>query len=115
MEYTIEGTIKSVSPSKTGEKNGKQWGMQDILLTTNDDKYPQTVSMQLSGEKLIDKLKKGQEVKLTFSIRGREYKEKWYNSLSVFKFEVLKEASQQQSSPQSSNDAMPVDDQNLPF
>jgi single-stranded DNA-binding protein len=65
-----------------------------VVEMADNSKYPQTVLFQLTGDRCnqLDGLEVGAEVRVDFSLRGREWKSpkgetKYFNSLDVWKVE----------------------------
>ena len=103
-ELTIKGAIKLINPIKV---ISDKFSVREFVITTAD-KYPQEVIFQTVNDKMdiITPYGQGQEVTVSFNVRGREYNGKWYNTLDAWK--VQGEA----TSPV--NEPMPMDD-DLPF
>ena len=85
MSNQLNGTIKLI-----GEKQVFDSGFQKVefVLTTNDEKYPQDVKFEIVQDKVDDFLKYnkvGSSVDVSFNVRGNEYKEKYYVSLTAWK------------------------------
>jgi hypothetical protein len=85
MSLQLNGTIKLI-----GEKQVFDSGFQKVefVLTTNDEKYPQDVKFEIVQDKVDDFLKYnkvGSVVDVDFNVRGNEYKEKYYVSLTAWK------------------------------
>ena len=85
MSLQLKGTIKVI-----GEKQTFDSGFQKVefVITTNDEKYPQDVKFEIVQDKVDDFLKYnkvGSVVDVDFNVRGNEYKEKYYVSLSAWK------------------------------
>jgi len=61
----------------------------DFVIQTPDEKYPQSIQFQLLNDRIqeMDKFTIGEELEVTFDIRGREYNGKYYNSLNAYKIE----------------------------
>ncbi|MBC8340810.1 MAG: DUF3127 domain-containing protein [Proteobacteria bacterium] len=64
---------------------------REFVIELADNRYPQLVQFQLSGDRCenIDGFNVGDEVKLDFSLRGREWKSpqgdtRYFNSLDVW-------------------------------
>ena len=79
------------------------------MITDNSSQYPQHISFQLSQDKcsLLDPYQLGQEVKVHFNLRGREWTSpsgevKYFNSLDAWRLEGANAASSQ-AAPQSNN------------
>jgi hypothetical protein len=47
-----------------------------VMVDNSDDKYPQYVSFEFTQDKtsLLDSVMEGQEIELSFNLRGREWK-----------------------------------------
>ncbi|HVV88656.1 MAG TPA: DUF3127 domain-containing protein, partial [Kofleriaceae bacterium] len=65
-----------------------------VLSLADNPKYPQLVQFQLTGDRVgqLDSFQVGDEVRLEFSLRGREWKSprgevKYFNSLDVWRIE----------------------------
>jgi hypothetical protein len=65
-----------------------------VVEMSDNSKYPQTVLFQLTGDRCnqLDGLEVGADVRVDFSLRGREWKSpkgeiKYFNSLDVWKVE----------------------------
>jgi hypothetical protein len=73
------------------------------FVVTTSDKYPQDVQFQCSQDKcdMLNGYKAGQDVTISFNLRGREYNGKYYNTLEAWKVSFAEAAPQE---PQSLND-----------
>ena len=67
---------------------------REFVLELADGKYPQSVLFQLTGDRCaaLDPFQIGDEVRLEFNLRGREWKSpqgdvKYFNSLDVWRIE----------------------------
>ncbi len=60
-----------------------------IVEYAENPQYPETISFEAVNTKtsLLDNLRPGQQVTVHFNLKGREYKGKYYNTLSVWKVE----------------------------
>jgi hypothetical protein len=100
----MKGAIKLINPVKV---ISDKFSVREFVITTAD-KYPQEVIFQTVNDKMdiIAPYGQGQEVTVSFNVRGREYNGKYYNTLDAWK--VQGEA----TSPV--NEPMPMPD-DLPF
>ena len=78
---------------------------REFVLTDNSSQYPQHISFQLTQDKcgLIDSYKIGDEVKVHFNLRGREWTSpkgeiKYFNTLEAWRLEGGAAASSNSSS-----------------
>ena len=83
-ELKLKGTIKVI-----GEKQTFDSGFQKVeFVVTTEDQYPQDVKFEIVQDKCDDFLKYnkvGKQVEVSFNVRGNEYKDKYYVSLSAWK------------------------------
>ena len=68
-----------------------------VVELTDNPKYPQTVLFQLTGDRCaqLDEFRVGDQVRIDFSLRGREWRSpngevKYFNSLDVWKVEPMR-------------------------
>ncbi len=69
---------------------------RDLVVTDNNDMYPQHIMFQLTQDKcaLADQVNVGDQVKVTFNIRGREWTSpqgevKYFNTLEAWRLEKV--------------------------
>ena len=109
MELKLEGKIEKIGQ----EEQIKNLTKRSMLLTTND-KYPQTVQLDFINDKVkeLSKFNDGDNVSVSFNVRGNEYKGKYYTNLQGWKIsEMLGEDSNLQQNPS----RQPVETGDLPF
>ena len=84
MSYEIKGKVKLLPDTQTF---GSGFKKRELILTTDDEKYPQDISIEFLQEKieLLDSITVGQIVTINFNIRGREYNGKYFNNLTGWK------------------------------
>jgi hypothetical protein len=90
-EYKVKGSIKVYGETvQVTEKFSKR----EVVITVEDGKYPQHISLQATGDKtaLLDGFKVGDEVEASFNLRGREWQDKHFNSLELWKIDLLSAA-----------------------
>lgn len=82
-ELTMKGAIKLINPIKV---ISDKFSVREFVITTAD-KYPQEVMFQTVNDKMdvIAPYGQGQEVTVSFNVRGREYNGKYYNTLDAWK------------------------------
>jgi len=86
MEHKLKGKlILKSEPRQISEK----FRVMDFVIETPDEKYPQKVQFQILNDRIqeMDKWTIGEELEVSFDIRGREYSGKYYNSLNAYKIE----------------------------
>ncbi len=88
----VLGRIKLITDTQEFGSNG--FKKREIVVTT-DDQYPQHIMIEFVQDKtaLLDAFKEGQDVKIAFNLRGREWINpegvaKYFNSLSGWRIEA---------------------------
>ena len=116
----ITGVIKVKNEAvKVSEKFTKR----EFVITDNSTQYPQHIVMQLTQDRcaLIDKYNVGDEIKVHFNLRGREWTNpqgevKYFNSIEAWKIEGVKWGEVIDSKPESGQvPAKPSNGDDLPF
>ena len=122
--FNITGTIRvKGNEQQVSEKFKKR----EIVLTDNSSQYPQHISFQLTQDKcsIIENYKVGDEIKVFFNLRGREWTSpqneiKYFNSLEAWKVEAIAKSTSQNepatmSAPPMQEFAPALTDDDLPF
>ena len=76
------------------QKVSEKFRKRDFVLTDNASQYPQFISFQLVQDRcsLLDAFQEGQEIRVFFNLRGREWRApsgevKYFNTLEAWKLE----------------------------
>lgn len=115
LMYTIEGTIKEIFPTQTFDSG---FSKREFVVTTSEDKYPQDIVLEClkDNTSLIDPLEKGQTVTVSFDIRGREWKGRYFVNLVAWKIAQEDTKSQNDESPEiEDREDYSEQDDNIPF
>lgn len=82
--YEMEGTVKLIDKEMTFPSG---FSKREFVITTADDRFPQDIKFECLKDKtaLLDKIKEGQTIKVTFDIQGREYNGKYFHNLVAWK------------------------------
>ncbi len=118
MAYDLTGKVKLIQPVQTF---GSGFTKREMVVIVEEGKYPQEINLEFVQDKvgLLENLQVGQEVTVTFDIRGREYNGRYFNNLQGWKIvtsgnETAFSAQGQSSAP--SGAAPPdFDDNDIPF
>ncbi len=88
MAYELTGKIKLIQDLKTFNSG---FTKREMVVTVDDGKFPQEINLEFVQDKvaLLDNLQPGQQVTVTFDIRGREYNGRYYNNLQGWKIVTL--------------------------
>jgi hypothetical protein len=92
MGMEVTGRLHAIYETKqVSERFSKR---EFVLELADNPKYPQTVLFQLTGDRVtqLDGMNVGEQVRVEFSLRGREWRSpqgelKYFNSLDVWKLE----------------------------
>ena len=120
--YELIGSIKVIGDIQSFNSG---FSKRELVVTIPDGNYPQDICVEFHKERadLLNGLAVGDNVKVTFNLRGREYNGRYYNTLVAWKLEVP-EDSQNDAAPMSTTaPAAPVtthsggfiDDSDIPF
>jgi len=84
--FEITGTLKVLEDTQTFASG---FSKREFVIEVPDGKYPQMVKFDTLKEKisLLDSVSIGDELKVTFDIRGREYNGKYYVNLNAWKID----------------------------
>lgn len=103
MGMEAKGRVHAIFEKK--EVSARFTKREFVLELADNPKYPQTVLFQMTGDKVsqLDDIQVGDEVRIEFSLRGREWRSnsgeiKYFNSLDVWRIERT-------SAPQTSRQA----------
>lgn len=84
MAYELSGKIKLIQDPRTFDSG---FTKREMVVIVEDGKYPQEINLEFVQDKvaLLDGLQPGQEVTVSFDIRGREYNGRYFNNLQGWK------------------------------
>ena len=124
MAMEATGKLRAIFDTK---QLSERFTKREFVLELVDGKYPQTVLFQLTGDRCttLDKFQVGDEVRLEFNLRGREWKSpqgdiKYFNSLDVWRIEPAREAARSRRGtddipPPRLDEPRPGDVDDIPF
>lgn len=90
MSYTLQGKLHLINEAK---QVSDKFTVKDFVIQT-DGQYPQLITMQASNKSIewLDKCKVGDEVEVAFDVRGRQWNDKFFNTLSAYSIKVISAA-----------------------
>ena len=96
--FEIEGKLKVIEDVQTF---GSGFTKREFVVEVEDGNYPQMVKFECVKDRtsLTDGMQVDDTVKVTFDIRGNEYKERFYVNLNAWKLEKLGGAPAQDVTP----------------
>ena len=106
-ESTIKGAIKLINPIKV---ISDKFSVREFVITTPDAKYPQDILFQTINDKMdvLESLGVGQQVEVSYNVRGREFNGRYYNTLDAWKVQVIgSKPSQPSTEPIELDDDLP--------
>ncbi len=88
MAYDLTGKVKLIQDEQTFSSG---FSKREVIVSVEDGKYSQDICLEFLQDKvsLLDSVTSGQEIKVYFDIRGREYNGKYYNNLVGWKIESV--------------------------
>lgn len=126
MSFEVEGKLykKFDTESKTGSFQAREF-----VLEVTSGQYPQLVKFQLVQDRcaLLDQVSEGEQIKVHFDLRGREWNGKFFTNLNAWRIEKASESAtaeagaaaprpQQMSSfPSAADEPLGQADDDLPF
>jgi hypothetical protein len=111
-ELKIKGTVKLLMDVQTFDSG---FTKREFVITTQEQ-YPQDVKLEVTQQRveLLDSVKVGQTVDVSFNIRGNEYNGRYFVNLQAWKIESVAVA-QAPVTPASTVVEDSDDDGDLPF
>ena len=118
MAYDLTGKVKLIQAVQTFDSG---FTKREMVVIVQDGKYPQEINLEFVQDKvgLLDNLQVGQEVTVTFDIRGREYNGRYFNNLQGWK--IVTSGDETAFSPEGQSSAPPeiapsdFDENDIPF
>ena len=109
--FKLQANVKSVGETvAVSEKFSKR----ELVVEIPDDKYPQIVQFEATQDKcsLLDSIGAGQEVEITFALRGREWTNasgdtKVFNTLNLVRIEAVGAMPQPAQVAKEEDDSLP--------
>lgn len=114
---TITGQVKRIHPIESVGANGFQ-KRKIWVETEQESKYPQLIEVECAGKKvgIADDVNQGDIVEIEANLNGREYNDKVFNTISVWKITVKVKAKIIEPAPVAPASAQAdADDSTLPF
>jgi hypothetical protein len=85
--YEAAGKIKVINETQSFPSG---FSKREFVVTTAHDKFPQELKFEIVKDKcpLLDAFEVGQDVQVSFDIRGNEYNGKYFVNLSCWKIQA---------------------------
>ena len=113
MTYELTGKIKLIQEEQTFASG---FNKREMVVTVDDGRYPQDINLEFVKDKisLLDGLEPGQEVTVSFDIRGREYNGRYFNNLQGWRVVAADSDAPAEPAPQG-DEPPPMGDEDIPF
>lgn len=87
MSYELSGVVKLVQEVETFK--GGAFSKRGLVVTVEDGKFPQDILLEFVQDKisLLEDVNVGDDVQVTFDIRGREYNGRYFNNLQAWRLQ----------------------------
>lgn len=84
--FELEGELIEIMDIQTFQSG---FTKREFVIREEDDRYPQDIKMTLMRNlcSLLDNFKKGDRIRVTFSLRGSKWQERYFTDLNAFKIE----------------------------
>ena len=112
--HELSGTVKEIFDEQTF---GSGFKKREFVITDEAEKYPQDIKFECVKDnvELVNQLTKGDRVKVTFDIRGREWQGKYFVNLAAWKIETLSNKRDGGNEPPPFDPADEILDEEPPF
>ena len=86
--FELEGTVKAINEVQTFASG---FSKREFVVEVEDGRFPQMIKFECVKDKtsLTDGVHTGDQVKVTFDIRGNEYNGRYYVNLNAWKLEKV--------------------------
>lgn len=105
MSFETEGVIHKIFDT---ENKTQTFQAREFVITL-EGQYPQHIKFQLTQDRcdLINNFKEGDNIKVSFDLRGREWNEKYFTNLNAWRIEAAAVSAPKADGPPTSFD--PID------
>lgn len=115
MSYDLTGTVKLLQDEQQFNSGFKK---RELVVSVQDGNYTQEILIEFHNDKidLLSSLSPGDEVTVTFDLRGREYNGRYFTNVVGWKVSGGNEQRTQSPAPQNESANLPIiDDDDIPF
>ena len=107
MSFETQGIIHKIFDTQSKSDTFKT---REFVIK-HDGNYPQFIKFQLTQDRcdIVSQYKEGDNVKVSFDLRGREWNEKYFTNLNAWKMEAVVQEQVTANSNDGSNNATPFE------
>jgi single-strand DNA-binding protein len=90
MAFEVEGKLHRLFPT---EQKSASFQTREFVLEVPDGNYPQLIKFQSVQERcaMLDDYREGENIKVSFDLRGREWNGKYLTNLNAWRIERVGE------------------------
>ena len=90
MSFEIEGKLHHVYNT---EQKSESFRTREFVIETSQGSYAQYIKFQLTQDRcdILDPYKTGQQIKVYFDLRGRQWQDKYFTNLQAWRIEAIGE------------------------
>jgi hypothetical protein len=81
----ISGKIFKVLPLESGEGQRGKWQKQQIIIETDNGKFPKKICVTLWGDLINNSLQEGKDISVEFDVESREFNGRWYTDVKAWR------------------------------
>lgn len=88
MSFEIQGKLHKIFET---EQKTDSFRAREFVIEIIDGSYPQFIKFQLTQDRcdLMDVFEEGQDIKVHFDLRGREWQGKYFTNLNAWRLEPV--------------------------
>ena len=111
--YEIEGKIKVIDDTKSFPSG---FTKREFVVTT-EERYPQDIKLECVKERceLLDQYEAGDEVKVSFNLRGNEYNGRYFVNLHAWRIDKKASEPSSEAPDYVPEESLPGDVEDSPF
>ena len=111
MAFDVEGKLHRIFPT---EQKSANFAAREFVLEVPDGNYPQLIKFQAVQDRcgMLDNFNEGDQVKVSFDLRGREWNGKYLTNLNAWRIEAG--SGESQSAPKTSREKAASSGENFP-
>jgi single-strand DNA-binding protein len=108
MAFEVEGKLHRLFPT---ESKSASFQAREFVLEIPDGNYPQLIKFQAVQDRcaLLDNMKEGDRVKVSFDLRGREWNGKYLTNLNAWRIDIATEGATQAAPAKDTGNNFPAD------
>lgn len=88
MSYEVKGILHAIQDTR---RVSEKFSTRSFTIKVTDDKYEQFITFELINDRtdMIDAYGIGEELTVSFNLKGRQWQEKYFNTLEAWKVQGI--------------------------